>query len=122
MDLHSVGAEEECGQLNMEMVQQVMAAKWAVDVINNQSLPHELRIGLQIHDTCGHVDLAQQHLYELISSVQQHSRNYSVPGASPRLIGELFLARILIVHFLHNSMCEENLGLPPTICCSDCPL
>ena len=40
------------GQVNMEAVQQVLAAKWAVDVINNQSLPHELRIGLQIHDTC----------------------------------------------------------------------
>ena len=29
----------------MEAVQQVLAAKWAVDVINNQSLPHELKIG-----------------------------------------------------------------------------
>ena len=33
------------GQINMEAVQQVLAAKWAVDVINNQSLPHELKIG-----------------------------------------------------------------------------
>ena len=33
------------GQVNMEAVQQVLAAKWAVDVINNQSLPHELKIG-----------------------------------------------------------------------------
>jgi hypothetical protein len=29
----------------VEAVQQVLAAKWAVDVINNQSLPHELSIG-----------------------------------------------------------------------------
>ena len=29
----------------METVQLVLAAKWAVDVINNQSLPHELSIG-----------------------------------------------------------------------------
>jgi hypothetical protein len=34
-----------CGQINVEAVQQVLAAKWAVDVINNQSLPHELSIG-----------------------------------------------------------------------------
>jgi hypothetical protein len=34
-----------CGQINMDAVQQVLAAKWAVDVINNQSLPHELKIG-----------------------------------------------------------------------------
>ena len=26
-------------------VVQVVAAKWAIDVINNQSLPHELSIG-----------------------------------------------------------------------------
>ncbi len=35
-----------CGQINVEAVQQVLAAKWAVDVINNQSLPHELSIGM----------------------------------------------------------------------------
>ena len=53
MDLHEAGQKTECGELNMETVQQVMAAKWAVDVINNQSLPHELNIGksnLQIEE------------------------------------------------------------------------
>ena len=45
VDLHEAGQKTECGELNMETVQQVMAAKWAVDVINNQSLPHELNIG-----------------------------------------------------------------------------
>ena len=44
VDLHSEG----CSQLNLETVQQVMAAKWAVEVINNQSLPHELNIGEEI--------------------------------------------------------------------------
>ena len=38
---------EKCGPINVEAMQQVMAAKWAVDVINNQSLPHELNIGKQ---------------------------------------------------------------------------
>ena len=44
MDLHA----RDCGagsSLNLATVQQVLAAKWAVDVINNQSLPHELSIG-----------------------------------------------------------------------------
>ena len=35
----------DCGLINIDAIQQVVAAKWAVDVINNQSLPHELRIG-----------------------------------------------------------------------------
>ena len=27
--------------INIDAIQQVVAAKWAVDVINNQSLPHK---------------------------------------------------------------------------------
>ena len=34
-----------CGSINTNVVQQVVAAKWATDVINNQSLPYELKIG-----------------------------------------------------------------------------
>ena len=45
MDLHRSSDGVTCDQVNMDTVQQVMAAKWAVDVINNQSLPHELHIG-----------------------------------------------------------------------------
>jgi len=71
-----------CGQINMEAVQQVLAAKWAVDVINNQSLPHELKIGLQIHDTCSSREMQQAQLFQLISTVQ--GRN---PHHKPRLIG-----------------------------------
>ena len=33
------------GELNTEALQQVIAAKWAVDVINLQSGPHDLKIG-----------------------------------------------------------------------------
>ena len=40
----SVGSKQ-CGPINLEAVQQVLAAKWAIDVINNQSLPHEIKIG-----------------------------------------------------------------------------
>ena len=45
MDLHRSSDGVTCDQVNMDTVQQVMAAKWAVEVINNQSLPHELNIG-----------------------------------------------------------------------------
>ena len=45
VDLHRSSDGVTCNQVNMDTVQQVMAAKWAVDVINNQSLPHELHIG-----------------------------------------------------------------------------
>ena len=39
----------QCGPINLEAVQQVLAAKWAIDVINNQSLPHEIKIGKHIN-------------------------------------------------------------------------
>ena len=39
---------DACGPVNVDSVQQVIAAKWAVDVINNQSLPHELKIGERV--------------------------------------------------------------------------
>ena len=47
VDLHHSprNSSSTCSQIKMEAVQQVLAAKWAVDVINNQSLPHELKIG-----------------------------------------------------------------------------
>jgi len=35
----------QCGIINIDSMQQVIAAKWAIDVINNQSLPNELKIG-----------------------------------------------------------------------------
>ena len=38
-------AGDDCGLINIDAIQQVVAAKWAIDVINNQSLPHELQIG-----------------------------------------------------------------------------
>ena len=46
-DLEGDGGDA-CGPVNVDAVQQVIAAKWAVDVINNQSLPHELKIGKNV--------------------------------------------------------------------------
>ena len=45
VDGGAVDLGDACGPVNVDSVQQVIAAKWAVDVINNQSLPHELKIG-----------------------------------------------------------------------------
>ena len=47
-DPSSPWAEGHCGAINTNLLQQVVAAKWATDVINNQSLPYELRIGTYI--------------------------------------------------------------------------
>lgn len=44
-EFHNSDGGDACGPVNVDAVQQVIAAKWAVDVINNQSLPHELKIG-----------------------------------------------------------------------------
>ena len=41
----STSSSRHCGSINTNVVQQVVAAKWATDVINNQSLPYELKIG-----------------------------------------------------------------------------
>ena len=50
-DLEGDGGDA-CGPVNVDAVQQVIAAKWAVDVINNQSLPHELKIGKNTMKSC----------------------------------------------------------------------
>ncbi len=39
------GGGGRCGVINARVLQQTVAAKWAVDVINNRSLDRELRIG-----------------------------------------------------------------------------
>ena len=41
---------DECGPINIEAVQQIMAAKWAIDVINNQSKPSDLKIGKNVNN------------------------------------------------------------------------
>ncbi|TRY70132.1 hypothetical protein TCAL_07350 [Tigriopus californicus] len=33
-----------CGNINTDVIQQILAAKWAADVINNKSLPYELHL------------------------------------------------------------------------------
>ena len=45
VNLHHSQGVGGCGTINIDAIQQVVAAKWAIDVINNQSLPHELQIG-----------------------------------------------------------------------------
>lgn len=67
---HSSSSKSNCGLINVDAVQKVLAAKWAVDVINNQSLPHELKIGLQLHDTCSEEEQIQNHLYHVIASTR----------------------------------------------------
>jgi len=85
VDLHEDGGKRggdsgTCGQINMEAVQQVIAAKWAIEVINNQSLPHELNIGLDIQDTCSNKEIGQDQIFKIIRSVQEHHDNNHLIG------------------------------------------
>ena len=41
----AVSAVANCGPINVDSIQQVIGAKWAVDVINTQSNVNELKIG-----------------------------------------------------------------------------
>ena len=52
----------QCGPINLEAVQQVLAAKWAIDVINNQSLPHEIKIGKSISIAIVYVILSNENM------------------------------------------------------------
>ena len=45
VNLHHSTNTRQCGGINLDVVQQVVAAKWAVDIINNRSLSHEPKIG-----------------------------------------------------------------------------
>lgn len=45
VNLHHSTNSRQCGGINLDVVQQVVAAKWAVDIINNRSLSHEPKIG-----------------------------------------------------------------------------
>jgi len=83
VDLHEDGGLEDgqdrvCGKINMEAVQQVIAAKWAIEVINNQSLPHELNIGLEIQDTCSNRLIGQDQIFKIISSVQKGDKGHLI--------------------------------------------
>ena len=63
----------------------IMVIIFQLIILNNIiSIDAQFYLGLQIHDTCGHVDLTQQHLYDLISTVQ----NAGNISTNPRLIGK----------------------------------
>jgi hypothetical protein len=51
IDLHVPGSgdaifpQPQCGALNLPAVQYILAAKWAAEVINNQSVSQGIKIG-----------------------------------------------------------------------------
>ncbi|MPC27329.1 hypothetical protein E2C01_020501 [Portunus trituberculatus] len=52
-DLHGrAGPDGGCGAVKPRAVEQVLAAQWALDTINNQS-EHDYTIGLRVYDACG---------------------------------------------------------------------
>eukprot|EP00094_Tigriopus_californicus_P007633 TCALIF_07350-PA protein Name:"Protein of unknown function" AED:0.14 eAED:0.14 QI:11/0.5/0/0.66/0.5/1/3/0/133 len=78
-----------CGNINTDVIQQILAAKWAADVINNKSLPYELHLGLQLHDTCNSNEIIDRHLYHLITASRTIGKK-SPTGLStgPPLLGK----------------------------------
>ena len=56
-------SSRHCGSINTNVVQQVVAAKWATDVINNQSLPYELKIGESVSQSVSELQFASAHLW-----------------------------------------------------------
>ncbi|XP_063848510.1 uncharacterized protein LOC135093302 [Scylla paramamosain] len=52
-DLHGrAGPDGGCGAVQPRAVEQVLAAQWALDTINNQS-EHDYIIGMRVYDACG---------------------------------------------------------------------
>ncbi|XP_042215328.1 uncharacterized protein LOC121861543 [Homarus americanus] len=69
-DLHGRGGSPGgCGGLNTRAVEQVGAAEWALDTINNQS-QHDYTIGVRVYDACGDTDMALRQTIRLLQDTQ----------------------------------------------------
>ena len=44
--------------------------------------------GIQVHDTCGSVPIAQKHLFNLITSTREAGSKFDLPNLGPPLLGE----------------------------------
>ncbi|KAJ9583137.1 hypothetical protein L9F63_022516 [Diploptera punctata] len=57
-----------CRLLNLPAAQYVFAAKWAAEVINNQSSSQGISLGIELLDTCGARDMAVRDVFFAIKS------------------------------------------------------
>ncbi|XP_050688042.1 metabotropic glutamate receptor 5-like [Eriocheir sinensis] len=69
-DLHSRGSDRGsdgggCGAVQPRAVEQVVAAAWALDTINNQT-QHDYTIGMRVYDSCGDEDAALRQTIRLL--------------------------------------------------------
>lgn len=65
-DLHGrAGPDGGCGAVQPRAVEQVVAAAWALDTINNQS-QHDYTIGVRVYDACGDQHAAMRQTVSLL--------------------------------------------------------
>lgn len=68
VDLHKSSAHQQCNVLNPNIVQHVIAAKWASEVISNQSRPRGTDIDIRLFDTCSDKDVTMRDVFYAIKS------------------------------------------------------
>ncbi|XP_071527239.1 uncharacterized protein [Panulirus ornatus] len=69
-DLHGREVSSgNCGAVGVRAVEQVGAAEWALDTINNQS-QHDYTIGVRVYDACGDPDMALRQTLRLLQDTQ----------------------------------------------------
>nr|XP_018915268.1 PREDICTED: uncharacterized protein LOC109042796 [Bemisia tabaci] len=77
IDLHrSDDSDHVCGKLNLMAVQQLLAAEWAVSVVNKQTRPVPVKMSMQIYDTCSNEDVAIQDIFLAMKSVAQNKSQF----------------------------------------------
>ncbi|XP_069693056.1 metabotropic glutamate receptor 8-like [Periplaneta americana] len=94
IDLHVPGSGDLplCGALNLQAVQHVLAARWAADVINNQSVSQGIKIGIELFDTCGMRDVAMRDVFFAVKNALEPRGKLPLLGligmGDPDVVGE----------------------------------
>lgn len=101
IDLHIRGAgssgdftplHPQCGALNLPAVQYVLAAKWAAEVINNQSDSQGIKFGIEVFDTCDMRDVAMRDVYFAVKNALEPRGKLPLLGligmGDPEVVGE----------------------------------
>lgn len=101
IDLHIPGSgssgdlvlrQPHCGALNLPAVQYVLAAKWAAEVINNQTVSQGIKFGIEVFDTCGMKDVAMRDVFFAVKNALEPRGKLPLLGliglGDPDIVGE----------------------------------
>ncbi|KDR13974.1 Metabotropic glutamate receptor 5 [Zootermopsis nevadensis] len=98
IDLHVPGSEDmtspqpHCGALNLPAVQYILAARWAAEVINNQSVSQGIKIGIELFDTCGLREIAMRDVFFAVKNALEPRGKLPLLGligmGDPDVVGE----------------------------------